>query len=87
MADYIGSIYYNAIPELSEAFAKSHERYNDGVEFLLNPPKDLIIEQIAPIKLLKSTTYTYTNKTIMSDYRYGLDKGLYYISKKNHLLS
>ncbi len=85
MADYIGSIYYNAVPELSEAFAKSHERYNNCVDFLLNPPKDLIIEQIAPIKLLKSTTYTYTNKTIMSDYRYGLDKGLNYIAGKSAL--
>jgi len=85
MADYFGSIYYNSVPELSAAFAKSHELYNQGVEFLLNPPKGLVIEQIAPIKLLKSTTYTYTTKTIMSDYRYGLDKGLNYIAGKRAL--
>ena len=82
LADYFGSIYYNSNPELSEAFAKYHERYNAAVEFLLIPLTDLVIDQIAPIKELKSTTYTYTNKTIMSDYRYGLDKGLSYIASK-----
>lgn len=87
MADYFGSIFYNNNPHLRDAFAKCHIVYNEAVEFLLNPPKDLVIEQIAPIKELKSTTYTYTNKTIMSDYRYGLDKGLNYVAKHNKLIS
>ena len=86
LADYFGSIFYNNNPHLRDAFAGCHLRYNEAVEFLLNPPKDLIIEQIAPIKELKSTTYTYTNKTIMSDYRYGLDKGLYYVAEKRKQL-
>lgn len=82
LADYFGSIFYNNNPHLRNAFANCHILYNEAVEFLLAPPKDLIIEQIAPIKELKSTTYTYTNKTIMSDYRYGLDKGLAYVAKR-----
>lgn len=82
MADYFGSIYYNSSPELKEAFANSHILYNECVEFMANPPKGLIIEQIAPLKELQSTTYTYTKKTIMSDYRYGLDKGLAYVCEK-----
>jgi len=84
LADYFGSMFYNNNPHLRDAFANCHLRYNEAVEFLLNPPKDLVIEQIAPIKELKSTTYTYTNKTIMSDYRYGLDKGIYYLAEKRN---
>lgn len=86
LPNYLASIYYKNNADLCEAFANSHQRYNEGVEFIANPPKDLIIEQIAPIKLLKSTTYTYTNKTIMSDYRYGLDKGLYYVAGIRNML-
>jgi len=80
LADYFGSYFYKDNLHLQNAFANNHILYNDAVEFLLNPPKDLVIEQVAPIKELKSTTYTYTNKTIMSDYRYGLDKGLHYVA-------
>jgi len=79
LADYFGSIFYRNNLHLSNTFAKSHLLYNDAVEFLLNPPKDVKVEQIAPIKDLKSTTYTYTTKTLMSDYRYGIDLGLQYI--------
>ena len=82
LADYFGSYFYADNLHLRDAFANSHLRYNEAVEFILNPPKDLLIEQIAPIKTLKSTTYTYTKKTIMSDYRYGLDKGLHYVANK-----
>jgi len=85
LADYFGSYFYKDNLHLQNAFANNHILYNDAVEFLLNPPKDLIIEQIAPIKELKSTTYTYTNKTIMSDYRYGLDKGLHYVAGQRKL--
>lgn len=82
LADYFGSVYYKSIPELQDAFANYHTKYNRSVDFIMNPPKGLNIEQITPIKTLKSTTYTYSNKTIMSDYRYGLDKGLYFVAKK-----
>ncbi len=85
-ADYFASIYYKNEPKLRDAFANSHTRYNEGVEFIMNPPSDLQIEQISPIKELKSTTYSYTKKTIMSDYRYGIDKGLYYIAQQEYAL-
>ncbi|MEM1122322.1 MAG: DUF6363 domain-containing protein, partial [Bacteroidota bacterium] len=81
-ADYFASIFYRNNPHLKAAFANCHTFYNDSVNFLLNPPDDLIVEQIAPIKELKSTTYTYTNKTIMSDYRYGLDEGIKFVQKR-----
>lgn len=84
LADYFGSYFYKDNLHLQSAFANCHLLYNDAVEFLLNPPKDVVIEQIAPIKDLKSTTYTYTNKTIMSDYRYGVDKGLNFVAGKRN---
>lgn len=79
LADYFGSYFYRDNQHLSNTFAQSHLLYNDAIEFMLAPPQGVIVEQIAPIKDLKSTTYTYTSKTIMSDYRYGLDCGLKYI--------
>lgn len=79
--DYFGSIYFNSSPGLKKTFDSCHLIYNDSLDFIANPPKDLIIRQIAPKKLLKSGTYSYTNKTIMSDYRYGLDKGLNFVNE------
>ncbi len=79
-SDYFGSIYHKASPHLRETFAHCHSRYNEAIDFMANPPSDLSIEQISPIKLLKSGTYSYTKRTIMRDYRYGLDKGLAYLN-------
>lgn len=78
-ADYFGSIYFKSIPGLQKAFESSYEKYNQSIDFINNPPDDLIVDQLCPIKLLKSGTYSYSKKTIMSDYRYGLDIGLKYI--------
>lgn len=78
-ADYFGSIYFKSIPGLQKAFESSYEKYNESIDFINHPPKDLIVDQLCPIKLLKSGTYSYSKKTIMSDYRYGLDIGLKYI--------
>lgn len=79
-ADYFGSIYFKSIPGLQNAFEHSYEKYNQSIDFINNPPKDLVIDQLCPEKLLKSGTYSYSKKTIMSDYRYGLDVGMQYIN-------
>lgn len=84
-SDYFGSLYYNSDPHLKQVFEKCHQSYNDGLEFIENPPKDLTIHEIAPAKLLKSTTYTYSKKSIMSDYRYGLDVGLRFVNTQRNL--
>lgn len=78
-SDYFGSIYFKSIPGLQRVFESSYEKYNDSIDFINNPPKGLMIDQLCPLKLLKSGTYSYSKKTIMSDYRYGLDIGLKYI--------
>ncbi len=79
-ADYFGSIYFSASPGLKNSFSECYKKYNESLDFIANPPADLKIKEIAPKKLLKSGTYSYTTKTIMSDYRYGLDKGLYFVN-------
>jgi predicted patatin/cPLA2 family phospholipase len=81
-ADYFGSIYFRSVPKLSRVFERAYEKYNESLDYLDNPPHDLEIEQLTPSKLLKSTTYSYSKKSIMSDYRYGLDCGVKYMMKK-----
>ena len=81
-ADYFGSIYFRSMPKLSQVFERAYQKYNEGLDFIDNPPSDLQIEQLTPYKLLKSTTYSYSKKSIMSDYRYGLDCGVKYMMEK-----
>lgn len=79
-ADYFGSIYFKSVPGLRNTFEQSYAKYNASIEFINNPPDDLIVDQLCPLKILKSGTYSYSKKTIMSDYRYGLDVGMQYVS-------
>lgn len=81
-ADYFGSKYYRTDPALSKLFESNFNVYNDSADFLDNPPKDLNVIQIDPKNYLKSGTYSYSSKTLMLDYRYGVDKGLYFLNKK-----
>jgi len=80
--DYFGSIYFSKRPELSKAFSSCYDNYNKAVDFMNNPPKGVTINQIAPKNILKSGTYTYNEKTIIDDYRYGLDLGINFNMKK-----
>lgn len=77
--DYFGSKYYRDTPGLSNSFANNHLNYNMSLDFMKTQSDVLTIEQIAPKKLLKSGTYSYSKKTIMSDYRYGVDVGLNHV--------
>lgn len=81
--DYFGSWYFKDIPGLQDAFENNHNSYNKTIKFLANPPKEVSINQLAPKKLLKSGTYSYSKKSIMSDYRYGLDVGMQHLQKIN----
>lgn len=77
--DYFGSIYFSKRPELSQAFSTCYNNYNKAVDFMKTPPKGISIKQIAPAQALKSGTYSYNDKTIVDDYRYGLDLGINFI--------
>lgn len=82
--NYFGSLYFKSQPNLKRTFDLAHETYNQSIDFIENPPSDLEIVQINPAKILKSGTYSSNRKTIMKDYRYGLDMGLDFVNKQNH---
>lgn len=80
-ADYFGSKYFKSTPKLSETFELAFEKYNSALDFMNSPPKGVKISQIAPKRFLDSGTYSYSKKSLMSDYRYGLDKGINHLNK------
>ncbi len=80
--DYIGSWYFRNNKALSDCFAHTHEIYNDSIDFILDPPKDSVIQQIAPLSLLKSGTYSYSRESILEDYRYGVQMGMDFLVQK-----
>ncbi len=80
--DYFGSFYHRDNKGLASCFERSHEQYNESIDFMLKPPSDCVIKQIAPRRLLKSTTYTYSISTLKKDYRYGLELGLNFLAKQ-----
>ncbi len=80
-ADYFGSYYYGT-GGLKKAFDESYKYYNEAIDFMNNPPKDLVIEQISPVEILKSATYSYTKDTINQDYRHGVEMGMLFVHRK-----
>ncbi len=80
--DYFGSYYFRNNKSLAKCFEKSHEKFNETIDFMKKPPKDLKISQIAPKRLLKSGTYSYSTGTLKKDYRYGLEFGLNFLAKQ-----
>ena len=82
-SDYFGSIYFSSRPELSQTFAKSYEKYNEAIEFMQNPPADLKIKQISPEDILQSGTYKKNEKTLLEDYRHGLDLGIQHFKSQS----
>ena len=82
-ADVAGSYYYRSDPILSGIVDRGHMIYNDGADFLANPPSDLQVVQLAPEKELASGTYLNTVDGIYLDYGRGLDAGLRYINSIN----
>lgn len=78
-SDYFGGIYFRENKEFSQCFLNTYDQYNASVDFMNNPPEGTKIQQLAPIKKLKSTTTSYSRTSISNDYRYGMDCGLQYI--------
>lgn len=81
-ADYFGSKYFKSTPKLAKTFESAFEKYNEAVDFINATPKGATVHQIAPKKFLKSGTYSYSKSTLMLDYRYGLDKGINHLIKR-----
>ncbi|MEJ6599929.1 MAG: patatin family protein [Crocinitomicaceae bacterium] len=60
---------------LREVFNTNHERYNQTLEFMNNPPKDLIIHQIAPDEPLASGALAKTTDELLNDHSMGVRLG------------
>lgn len=80
-ADYFGAKYFKSNPSLSLNFENAFNIYNESADYLQKPTKGIRIDQVAPKNLLRSGTYRYSKKTLMLDYRYGLDKGINFLQK------
>ncbi len=83
-SDYFGSYYFKDSKGLKKVFDESYKWYNEALDFINNPPSDLIIEQISPEEILKSKTYSYTSETINQDYRHGVERGMLFLYNKLH---
>lgn len=80
--DYFASFVYRSNAGLKKCFEENHKKYNEAIEFMMNPPADLQLVQIAPDDVLKTGTYSNNVQLIEQDYRYGLDQGLHYLTNK-----
>lgn len=78
--DYLASIYNRNFPLIKDIFEENHTRYNESIDFLNAPPKDLVIAQIAPESPLKAGTYSNSVSAITSDYIYGKQLGYEFLN-------
>ena len=72
-------MYYRDMPGLKQSFENNYLVYNESVDFIENPPTGVTIYNLAPKKILKSGTYSYSKRSIMKDYRYGIDIGIQHL--------
>lgn len=82
-SDYFGSLVYRSKPKLKRCFEEIHEVYNSAIDFIQNPPQDLIIHEIAPELSLQTGTYSNSIPLITSDYDLGFEYGEKFISSLN----
>ena len=80
-SDYFGTFVFRSNENLKNCFETNHQKYNESIEFLNNPPADLTIKQIAPDSPLRAGTYSNSVNAITADYRHGVQAGLDFIFK------
>ncbi len=75
LLDRFGEIYYRRNVHLRNAFVKNHEKYNQAIDFINDPPKGIKIRQVAPENDLKAGLYTNSISLLEEDYENGLKTG------------
>ena len=73
--NYISSFATRRWPRLSRAILHQADTYRQCVAFILNPPQDAEVCQIAPPAPLKSTRTTRDTKLLLADYETGRRAG------------
>ena len=81
LPNFLGEKYFKNHPGLTNIFSKQHVKFNESIDFILNPPVGIKIQQIAPEQKLKTGGYTNSKVALELDYRYGLEMGLDFLSK------
>jgi predicted patatin/cPLA2 family phospholipase len=79
--NYLSSLATKKWPRLSEAVKDQAGTYGRCVNFILNPPADAEILQIAPEEPLKSGRTTQDMERLLADYELGRKHGEQFISR------
>jgi predicted patatin/cPLA2 family phospholipase len=80
LPNFLGEKYFKNHPGLTTIFSNQHVKFNESIDFILNPPTGIKIQQIAPEQKLKTGGYTNSKVALELDYRYGLEKGLDFLN-------
>ncbi len=75
LENYISSYATRAWPKLSAAVKNQADTYSQCADFILNPPEDAIIIQIAPEEPLKTGRTTQKIESLLADYDTGRRAG------------
>lgn len=73
--DYFGSLIYSFNDNLRWCFETCHLKYNLAVDFMENPPIDLMLTEIVPKLPLHTGTYSNNLSLVELDYIYGKAAG------------
>lgn len=79
--DYLGETYYRKNEKIRKAFTDNHLIYNRSIYFINDPPKGVVIKQIAPLEELKAGSYTNSIQLLEEDYWNGYNSGMDFLSK------
>ena len=79
--NFLGEKYFKNQAGMTAIFSNQHVKFNESIDYILNPPSGIKIEQIAPEKKLQTGGYTNSRVALDLDYRYGLEMGLDYLKK------
>jgi|GEM_PF-300456 len=77
--DYFGQLYNWRNQQIRRIFQTNHIKFNESLEFILNPPEHIKINQIAPDKKLHADQHSNSSQLIKKDHAFGYEKGLAYL--------
>jgi predicted patatin/cPLA2 family phospholipase len=77
--DYFGELYNWRQKDIKRIFQTNHIKFNQSLEFILNPPAGIRIQQIAPDKKLHAQQHSNSSELITKDHAFGYEKGLAFL--------
>lgn len=83
--DYFGELYNWRQKDIKRIFQTNHIKFNQSLEFILNPPAGITIQQIAPDKKLHAQQHSNSSELITKDHAFGYEKGLAFLKGTNTL--